>query len=146
MLSMNRKLVMQLKNSLGNRTDKKCWHIIKLRLIAWIIGLYLIILECPLGCVYDYVCRASCVPLLPVYQDSGWPGGALLQGNGWIFFLLGTSIKFTEQFSRSTIKFWKFAIMLGSCWGKRGRAGRVTWCFCFEPVIRRHPVSEINEK
>lgn len=57
-----------------NRTDKECWHIIKLRLIAWIIGLYLIILECPLGCVYDYVCRAFRVPLLPVYWDRGWLG------------------------------------------------------------------------
>lgn len=49
--STNRKLTMQLKICLGNRADKECWHIIKLRLIAWIIALYLIILKCPLECV-----------------------------------------------------------------------------------------------
>lgn len=120
MASLNRKIVMQLNNSLGNRTNKECWHIIKLRLIAWIIGLYLIILECPLGCVYDCVCGAFCVPSLPVHQDTDRPEGASLQGNGWICFPAGALIKFTEQFSGSTIKFSKLTIILGGCWEKKG--------------------------
>lgn len=48
---MSRKLAMQLQICLGNRTDMECWHIIKLRLISWIIASYLIILKCPLGFV-----------------------------------------------------------------------------------------------
>lgn len=75
----------------------------------------------------DDVCGTFCVSLLPLCRGRAWPGGALLQGNGWIRFLAGASIKFTERFSASTIKFQKFTIALGGCCEKRdmleGRPG-----------------------
>lgn len=60
-----------------------------------------------------------------------------------------TSIKFAGRFSGSTIEFGKFAIALdGAAVEGRGTRwkGDPVLFFCFEPLIRRPPLSEINEK
>lgn len=68
--------------------------------------------------------------------------GASLQGNG------AASIKSAERFSGSTIEFEKFAIALdGAAVEDRGTRWKGDPVFfCFEPLIRRPPLSEINEK
>lgn len=97
--------------------DKECWHIIKLGWIAWIIALHLIILECPLGLVYDcacgvlYVLFAACMRARARTQD---PACRRLtpKKRGWTGFWVEASIKFIERFSGLAIKFKKFAIVL----------------------------------
>lgn len=112
MLSTNTKLALQLKNDLGSQTDEECCHIIRLRLIARIIGLYVIILECCLGCEHDYM-RGSAVCVLGWRVDEGERFALTKLIN--LLSIVGALNKFTKQFSRSSIKLWKFAIVLGIC-------------------------------
>lgn len=85
--STNRKLTMQLKICLGNRTDKKCWHIIRLTdcLNNCFVPNYIKVPSQMCVCVWC-VCPASCATCA-----AGWgsPRGVSLQENGWIRFLLG---------------------------------------------------------
>lgn len=123
--------------------DKECWHIIKLGLIAWIIALHLIILECPLGLVYDCAGRVFCVLFAAcMCARTRVPACRRLTPRklGWTGFRVEASIKFIERFSGLAIRFEKFAIALdGAAVEEGGHAGRATRCFLFWAADKKAP-------
>lgn len=95
--STNRKLTMQLKICLGNRTDKKCWHIIRLTdcLNNCFVPNYIKVPSQMCVCVCD-VCAQLPVP--PVPQDEARLGEFRSKKTGGFAFYWGLELNSQSNF------------------------------------------------